>query len=265
MATLGRSPGAAPLTSADIPDNSITAAKIVDATIVAADLAPDSVDSSELVDGSIDTSHIGANQVTAAKVAADVATQAELDAQRTNSSITTLGTVTAGNLSHADIVYPTGHVIQVIETFVGTTSSQSLSTNVVASITGLSRTITCLSGSKVLIFARWNGEASSNPHGHVFGLKRDTTEIGLPSGYGSRSYGIHHGSQGYHGDDNDSTPENVSFQFLDTPGTASEVTYYLTVTCSSAVTLYNQRTVNDGNFAGNERETSSLILMEIAG
>jgi hypothetical protein len=100
MATLGRSPGAAPLTSADIPDNSITAAKIVDATILAGDLAPDSVDSSELVDGSIDTSHIGNLQVTAAKVAADVATQAELDAQRTNSSITTLGTVTAGTLTN---------------------------------------------------------------------------------------------------------------------------------------------------------------------
>jgi len=39
--------------------------------------------------------------ITAAKVAADVATQAELDAQRTNSSITTLGTVTAGTLGSA--------------------------------------------------------------------------------------------------------------------------------------------------------------------
>ena len=113
MATLGRSPGAAPLTSADIPDNSITAAKISPDTIVAADLAPDSVDSSELVDGSIDTSHIGANQVTAAKVAADVATQAELEAQRTDSSITTLGTVTAANLSNSAIVYPAGHVVKV--------------------------------------------------------------------------------------------------------------------------------------------------------
>jgi len=33
MATLGRSPGSAPLTSADIPDNSITAAKIVDGAV----------------------------------------------------------------------------------------------------------------------------------------------------------------------------------------------------------------------------------------
>ena len=69
MASLGRRPGAAPLTTADIPDNSITAAKIVDATIAAGDLAANSVDSSELVDGSIDTSHIADNQVTLAKMA----------------------------------------------------------------------------------------------------------------------------------------------------------------------------------------------------
>ena len=60
MASLGRSPGAAPLTSADIPDDSITGAKIVD----------DAIDSEHYAAGSIDAAH----------VAADVATQAELDA-----------------------------------------------------------------------------------------------------------------------------------------------------------------------------------------
>ena len=58
MAYLGRKGASAPLTSADIP----------------------------------------AGSVSAVKVASDVATQAELDAQKTNSSITTLGTVTAGTL-----------------------------------------------------------------------------------------------------------------------------------------------------------------------
>ena len=60
MATLGRSPGAAPLTTADIPDDSITGAKIVD----------DAIDSEHYAAGSVDAAH----------VAADVATQAELDA-----------------------------------------------------------------------------------------------------------------------------------------------------------------------------------------
>ena len=59
MAILGRPPASAPLNSSDIP----------------------------------------AGSVSAVKVASDVATQAELDAQKTNSSVTTLGTVTAGNLA----------------------------------------------------------------------------------------------------------------------------------------------------------------------
>jgi len=74
MATLGRSPGAAPLTSADIPDNSITSAKIVAGTVAASD------------------------------VAADVATQAEIDlkAPLTNAALVTpnLGTPSAGVMTN---------------------------------------------------------------------------------------------------------------------------------------------------------------------
>ena len=48
--------------------------------------------------------------ITAAKVAADVATQAELDAQRTNSSITTLGTVTSSGTINSMTLSDTGWV-----------------------------------------------------------------------------------------------------------------------------------------------------------
>ena len=68
MAYLGRRGALAPVSTADIPDNSITSAKIVDGAVAVADLGPDSVDSAELVDGSIDTSHIGDDQVTGAKI-----------------------------------------------------------------------------------------------------------------------------------------------------------------------------------------------------
>jgi len=108
MAYLGRPGATAPLTSADIPDNSITAAKIVESTIAAGDLAPNSVDSSELVDGgvdlshmsansvdsdqyvdgSIDTAHIGDDQVTGDKLANDIAIS-------TSGAITTTGAFTS--------------------------------------------------------------------------------------------------------------------------------------------------------------------------
>ena len=53
MATLGRSPGAAPLTTADIPDNSITAAKIVEGTITVGDIGTDAVGTDEIADDAV--------------------------------------------------------------------------------------------------------------------------------------------------------------------------------------------------------------------
>ena len=57
MATLGRSPGAAPLTSADIPDDSITGAKIVD----------DAIDSEHYTAGSVDAAHVAEDVATTGK------------------------------------------------------------------------------------------------------------------------------------------------------------------------------------------------------
>jgi len=53
MASLGRRPGAAPLTSADIPDNSITAAKIVEGTITVGDIGTDAVGTDEIADDAV--------------------------------------------------------------------------------------------------------------------------------------------------------------------------------------------------------------------
>ena len=88
MAYLGRRGALAPVSTADIPDNSITSAKIVDGAVAVADLGPDSVDSSELVDGSIDTSHIADDQVTGDKLANDIAIS-------TTGAITTTGAFTS--------------------------------------------------------------------------------------------------------------------------------------------------------------------------
>ena len=132
MAYIGRRSAAAALVTGDIPNDSITGAKIVD----------DAIDSEHYVAGSVDAAH----------VAADVATQAELEAQRTDSSITTLGTVTAGNLSNTAIVYPTGHVLQTIR------DVYAMSDDVIATTsadiilgTNLQCTITCASTSNHLV------------------------------------------------------------------------------------------------------------------
>jgi hypothetical protein len=65
----------------------------------------------EIVDGTAikDEDAMGSNSAT--HLATQQSIKAYVDSAGTNSSITTLGTVTAGNLSNTAIVYPAGHII----------------------------------------------------------------------------------------------------------------------------------------------------------
>jgi len=72
MATLGRSPGAAPLTSADIPDGSVTAAKIATDTIAAGDVAADAIGASELANDAVAAANIIDGSVGTTEMAASV-------------------------------------------------------------------------------------------------------------------------------------------------------------------------------------------------
>ena len=78
MASLGRKPGAAALTSADIPDNSITAAKIVEGTITVGDIGTNAVGADELANDAVDTNAIADDAVTEDKLANTLL--AEIDA-----------------------------------------------------------------------------------------------------------------------------------------------------------------------------------------
>jgi|TARA_R110000822_G_scaffold67870_6_gene165222 hypothetical protein len=134
MAYLGRRGVSAPLTSADIP----------------------------------------AGSVSAIKVASDVATQAELDAQKTNSSITTLGTVTAGNLSNSAIVYPAGSVLK-IHPFTNQNLNYNL-TSTTAVSTGTGTTFTTLANTTAFVLDCKGSVMYYEPSGN------------LPSGYTSVHY-----------------------------------------------------------------------------
>ena len=68
MAYLGRPGATAPLTSADIPDDSITAAKIVDGTIAVGDIGTNAVGADELANDAVDTNAIADDAVTGAKI-----------------------------------------------------------------------------------------------------------------------------------------------------------------------------------------------------
>ena len=149
---------------------------------------------------------------------------------------------------------------------VTTPSTQSLTANTPEEITGLSVTLTPQSvNSKFFLSANWNGEGNhGNNYDTVFGFKRNSDYIGNPAAAGSRIVGRGVVSQGYFDVDANSTPDSWTGQYVDSPNTTDEITYKVFITSSDTTILYNNRTVDDGDSAGNERLTSSLIIMEIA-
>jgi|TARA_R100000482_G_scaffold85495_1_gene34258 hypothetical protein len=162
----------------------------------------------------------------------------------------------------------TGAILQIQQTHLTTTSSQSLSANTLAEISGLSVSITpVLSTSDMLVFVRWNGEPSINAnYNFVYGLRRDSTDIGNASSSGDRRIGQAIIAQGYQSSDATSTPDSCYWSFLDTGRSSgtSEITYKATVISGQAATLYNQRTANNLNTSDYELLTSNMVVMEVA-
>ena len=153
----------------------------------------------------------------------------------------------------------------LVQTHLNTASSQSTSANTRVNITGLNATITPSTTSKrIKITIRWNGEHSNGVnYNQLFGIKRDTTDIGNPAADGSRSVGMAIVAMGYWSADADSTAESAMYIYIDSPATTSATTYHATLMQRITGTLYNQRTVADSSGAGYERLTSNIILEEI--
>ena len=154
--------------------------------------------------------------------------------------------------------------VTAVQTHLTTTSSQSITANTRANISGLNATITPSTTSKrIKITIRWNGEPSSSVnYNQVFGIKRDTTDIGNPAAAGVRPVGMAIVAVNYLSDAT-STPDSATYTYIDSPATTSATTYHATYLNKAAGTLYNQRTVTDGDNASYERLTSNIILEEI--
>jgi hypothetical protein len=179
---------------------------------------------------------------------------------------TALGTPTSVTLTNA--TFPAGHVLQVIQTHVDTASSQSLPADTATNVTGINATITPSStSSKILIHVEWTGATSSLLYNQAFGLKRDTTPIGMPADAGSRisaMAGIKTQLDGNTANGYTTTVHGVSLHYLDSPASTSSITYHLTAVNNTAITLYNQRSVSDTDANHIDRTVSNITLMEIS-
>ena len=162
-----------------------------------------------------------------------------------------------------------GKVLQVVSVHDVSGRSQSVTSAARVDITGLTAAITpSATSSKILISARWNGENGDTDRtwDAVLGIRRDGTDLGLPSVSGSRSAGMAQVlSNPYQGNENTSTLEGAMFEYLDSPSSTSSLTYTITYRTSagSTFTLYTNRGGSVADQAYVEYLTSSITLWEI--
>ena len=172
----------------------------------------------------------------------------------------------ADTVAFAGGIYAPGSVIQVQNTELVTSGSQSSTSGSHAAISGLSVNITPKSSnSKIWIQVRWCGEYGSNgAWNSMWGITRNGTLIGRTSTDGGVAgvYGLAPPTTSYGGaNDNSSTMEAISYGYYDSPATTSQITYQATFMQNSTLTLYTNRTVSG---AGDEYGTSSITVWEIA-
>ena len=160
-----------------------------------------------------------------------------------------------------------GKVLQVVQTHYTTPAIYSVTQGVRTEISGVSVSITPSSASsKILIMINWNGEdGRDSGHNSLWGINRSGTAIGNPPDTdGNRGVGIAITRMGYYDNNNDSTPESVNVQYLDSPNTTSAVTYTLTtMNKHTAGSVFTNRVVNNADVTYVEKMASNIIVMEV--
>lgn len=176
----------------------------------------------------------------------------------TNAKIDTMAaTKLTGQVPDANA--PSGSVVQVVQAYKSdtfTTTSSSFTT-----ITGLSASITPLNSSnRILVVISVNGSQQVGANDAYLGIFRDSTQIALGDASGTRIR-----STGQLMTSNAGWSTTVTFNFVDSPATASSITYTVQTRTNGVNTVYINRGVTDSDGSiGSGRTPSSIILMEIA-
>jgi len=166
-----------------------------------------------------------------------------------------------GSISASSL--PTGTVLQVLNAY--KTDTQSfVASSTFSDITGLSITITpTSSSSKFLIYFSVSiGGGADATHGYVR-INRNGTVIGQADTASNRTPAS--GTVVNTGTAGQTIP--TTSMYLDSPATASSITYKLTATANNAgATIYLNRSSRDVDASGYDgRGTSSLVVMEVKG
>jgi len=172
------------------------------------------------------------------------------------SGLTALGTVTEGNLSNTAIVYPAGHVRQVLYDQQTASDSNTVVTSATyVPIVGLSQAITILASSKVYIHTNIHlyiqQHTANNWSTANLKIFRDSTEVHLPAGTNPYVHGS------YVTDASSRTMTFVPLSYLDTPGSAGTYTYTVKISSKNGFGV--------GSTPTDQMGFSNITLMEITG
>jgi hypothetical protein len=216
-----------------------------DVTVTAVDIADDAVTAAKIATGAVVADGLGTGAVTATKLGASAVTTAKINA----GAITTAKIAAALDLSATTLTMPAGALLQVVHATNGTdiTFSQTHSTYA----TTISGTITpSATSSKILIMTLNALDACSGGHYPALHGKilRGSTEIdGMELVF-------------YQGNTNNHRVGEVSWNYIDSPNTASAVTYNIQWANSGGSSV-------SGTYSGvaNQYGNSQIFLLEIAG
>jgi hypothetical protein len=161
-------------------------------------------------------------------------------------------------------IFSSGHILQVVNKVISTQGSQTIGTTDTQIGTGTDFDISITpkgNGSKFIVTARWFGEVDVGWN-VVFNVHRDGVRINT-GGSTSNKLGLSVATQTYTITDNNSTPEIMHLQTVDstasTIGTA--ITYTLVASASgSGRVMWTNRMFNSAY----EHGISELMVMEIA-
>lgn len=180
--------------------------------------------------------------------------------------------IRAGGYDTGGIIQVQRHVEDGLTSFTHNSSATAhrllLASNAADSTSHVSVSITPTStSSKILLMAHVFYEGSTAPHEFLWSFHRDTTFIGAPASGSNRRRGMATTGENYAVSvDTASTPESVSYQFVDSPSSTSAITYCVSYnTSATSGTLHLNRTVVNDDTASYELGVSSIIAMEIAG
>jgi hypothetical protein len=153
---------------------------------------------------------------------------------------------------------PIGTILQVVSTT--KTDTFSLTSTTFTDVTGLSVSITpSSSSSTILVMASVVIGAETNVNAFVR-LLRDSTLIAAGDAAGSRARGF---GQNRALDGFDARAQSVNF--LDSPSTASSVTYKIQLAGNVSAPVYVNRNDGDTDSFSNMRGASTITVMEVAG